>query len=249
MVNLLSVVKNVEYLLHLDARSSFTYSGIGQVLTATDPLGTVTLNVYDPKGNLIEVTRDTGRLNQITRMDYDALGNPIALTDPKGNVTRTVYDANRRVTSIVAPKSAASTDALTTSFGYDPDGRVRETVTGAGTLTITTGATYTPSGKVASTTDAKGNVTRSAYDVLDRVASITDALGRVTRYKRRAEPAHGRVQLGDPSPGAAGSELHPRRPVGEPHRRQRQHDGLHLRRLRPAKHDDLSGQQHRRPDL
>jgi YD repeat-containing protein len=180
--NLLSVVADAGGLPHFNAKSSFTYTNTGQVLTASDALGTVAVNAYDAKGNVVQVTRDYGRLNQITRMGYDALGNPTEVTDPKGNVTRTAYDPNRRVTSVTAPMSAASTEALSTRYGYDADGRVLETVVGAGTLTITTRATYTPSGKLATSTDAKGNVTRTSYDVLDRVASIADALGRVTSY-------------------------------------------------------------------
>ncbi len=45
----------------------------------------------------------------------------------------------------------------------------------------TTSSTYTPSGKVATATDPAGNVTRFAYDLLDRQTTVTDAMGRVAQ--------------------------------------------------------------------
>jgi YD repeat-containing protein len=80
--NLVSVTADTGGASHFNARSSFTYTNKGQLLSATDPLGTVTLNAYDGSGNLVQVTRDYGRLNQVSAMSYDARGDAVALTDP-----------------------------------------------------------------------------------------------------------------------------------------------------------------------
>ncbi len=44
-----------------------------------------------------------------------------------------------------------------------------------------TSSIYTPSGKVATATDPAGNVTRFAYDLLDRQTTVTDAMGRIAQ--------------------------------------------------------------------
>jgi YD repeat-containing protein len=67
-----------------------------------------------------------------------------------------------------------------TSHTYDPAGKVLQTQQSAnGSALRTTSATYTASGKQATTTDANGNVTRFAYDVLDRRIRVTDPIGRI----------------------------------------------------------------------
>ncbi len=38
-----------------------------------------------------------------------------------------------------------------------------------------------PTGNPAATTDPKGNVTRFAYDAVDRLSSVADPVGNVTR--------------------------------------------------------------------
>jgi RHS repeat-associated protein len=155
------------------------------VLTATDPLGTVTQYAYDGFGNPTSVTRDAGlgRLNQLTSMAYNGLGDVVSVTDPNGHVTTSAYDANRRVTSATTPATSAAPNGLVTSLSYDPDGRVLQTQQSAGGAMLrTVSATYTPTGQRASATDANGNVTSYGYDRLDRLASVTAPLGRITSY-------------------------------------------------------------------
>ena len=50
------------------------------------------------------------------------------------------------------------------------------------TVLTTASATYTLTGKTATTTDARGNVTRYAYDPLDRLVSVTDPMSRRTQF-------------------------------------------------------------------
>ncbi len=71
---------------------------------------------------------------------------------------------------------------MATAFTWDPLGRLLQVRQSAGDSVLrTAAATYTPTGNVATTTDANGNVTRFAYDPLDRRISVTDAMGRITR--------------------------------------------------------------------
>ena len=112
---------------HFNARTSFTHNGVGQVLTATDPLGTVTQYAYDGFGNPVLITRDYGRLNQLTTMGYDGFGDITSVTDPNGHVTTSTWDADRRLTGIVSRLTGSAVGALTTAFAYDPDGRLLQT--------------------------------------------------------------------------------------------------------------------------
>jgi YD repeat-containing protein len=54
-----------------------TYDAYGRVLTAIDPVGTVTQYTYDAAENLLAVTADAGpgRLNLTTAYTYDTTGN------------------------------------------------------------------------------------------------------------------------------------------------------------------------------
>jgi RHS repeat-associated protein len=184
--NLLSMVSDAGSAPHFNARTSYTYNGRGQVLTTTDPIGTVALAAYDSFGNLTSFTRDfgTGRLNQVTTRTYNTLGDVISTTDANGNVTTGTYDTARRPTTATSPPSSpAAPNGVVTALSYDPDGRVVQMQQSAnGVVLRTTSTSYTLSGKPASATDASGNVTAYNYDTVDRLASLTDAMGRVTSY-------------------------------------------------------------------
>jgi len=164
---------------HFNAQRSFTYNSVGQVLTATDPLGIVTQFGYDSFGNQTSIIRDIGpgRLNQLTAIGYNAVGDPISITDPRANTTTSTYDAARRRTATTAP------NGLMTAYNYDPDGHVIQTQQSInGTVLRSTGATYSLTGKPATATDANNNTTSFSYDLLDRLSSVTDAMGRTTSY-------------------------------------------------------------------
>jgi YD repeat-containing protein len=164
---------------HFNAQRSFAYNSVGQVPTATDPLGIVTQFGYDSFGNQTSIIRDigAGRLNQLTTIGYNAVGDPISITDPRANVTTSTYDAARRLITATAP------NGLMTAYSYDPDGHVIQAQQSAqGTVLRSTGATYTLTGKPATATDANNNTTSFSYDLLDRISSVKDALGRTTSY-------------------------------------------------------------------
>ena len=180
--NLLSVTADVD---NLKARTSYTYNGVGQVLTATDPVGTLTRNVYDGFGNLTSTIADAGpgRLNLTTSSSFDARGDPLTVTDARGNVTTGTYDLARRRLSTTTPPTADAPLGLVTRYDYDPAGKVLQSQQSAnGSILRTTSATWTRAGKPETTTDASGNTTRYQYDVFDRLTSVTDPMGRTTRY-------------------------------------------------------------------
>ena len=153
------------------------------MLSVTDPLGTVTLNAYDGSGNLTSITRDYGRLNQLTKMSYSALGDVVSVTDPNGGVTSSTYDANRRVVTVTSPVTPAATQGLVTALGYDPDSRVIQTQQSvSGAVLTTRSASYSLAGKPVKAVDAKGNATIYTYDAVERLSSVKDAVGRLTSY-------------------------------------------------------------------
>ncbi len=162
---------------HFNARNSFTYNGVGQVLTATDPMATITQFGYDGSGNRTSIVRDAGRLNRLTAIGYSAQGDPVSITDPAGKVTTGSYDAARRIKTTTAP------NALVTTLSYDADGRVIQTRQSSGGIVLrSTATTYTLTGKPATVTDANGNATKFSSDALDRLSLVTDAMTRTTSY-------------------------------------------------------------------
>jgi len=165
-------------------RTRYTYTALGQVASITDSLGTVTTYTYDEAGNRLSMVEDAGpgRLNRTTTYGYNSRGDVVSATDPNGNVTRSEYDAGRRLATTTSPATAAAPSGIVTTNSYDADNRLLQVQqSSAGTVLRTTGATWTPTGKLATATDAKGNVTRYDYDLLDRQVTLTDAMGRVTK--------------------------------------------------------------------
>jgi RHS repeat-associated protein len=175
--NLVASISDVGGSPHFNARRSFAYNS--QVISATDPLGSITQYGYDSFGNQTSIVRDAGagRLNQVTAISYNAAGDAVSITDPRGNTTTSSYDAARRPITTTAP------NGLITSFSYDPDGRIILTKQSTGGTPLrSTAATYTLTGKPATATDANNNRTSFSYDRLDRVSNVTDAMFRVTNY-------------------------------------------------------------------
>jgi YD repeat-containing protein len=114
----------------------------GQTLTVTDGRGNVTTYEYDANGQVKRIYDSLGNLEQRT---YERTGMRYDTTDANGVVTRLTYNAANRVLTRVVDVTGL---ALTTTYGYDGQGRV------------------------TSVTDERGVVTQTSYDRDGRVTTI-----------------------------------------------------------------------------
>ncbi len=165
----------------------FTYNTRGQTLTATNPLGGVSVFAYDAAGNLasrkdpdtdattfaydalnrpITVTRPGGATMAFT---YDAADRLRTTTDERGKVTTFDYDDNNRLTTLTDP------DTKTTTYAYDVLDRVASVTDRTG---ATGSVTYNSRQLLSSATDRNGNATTFAYDARQRPTGRTDAGGK-----------------------------------------------------------------------
>ena len=179
--------------------TTLTYNFRGQVTSRTQAGETTTFG-YDPVGQLTRVTLpDTSYLeyvydaaHRMTEM-RDNLGNRVVYTlDPMGNRTaENVYDpsnALRRthsrvystVNRLYQDVNAAGTAAVTTTYGYDPNGN--QTAANA-PLGRNSTNTYDGLNRLKQVTDPMGGTTKFGYDVRDNLTSVTDPKGLVTTYQ------------------------------------------------------------------
>ena len=175
---------------------SYTYSAVGQMLTAADPRGNVTHFAYDAKGGLASVTDALGHVTSIT--SYDGNGRPLTIVDPNGVTTSLTYDARGRLIS-------RTTGTLKTIYAYDKAGNlIKVTLPDNSTLTYSydsahrlTGIADALGNHIAYTLDAASNRikeqafdsssalarTRSyAYDSVNRLGQSIGAAGQTTAY-------------------------------------------------------------------
>jgi RHS repeat-associated protein len=156
---------------------SYTYNSFQEVLTATDPLGNVTTNVYDANGNLLSTSTPppSGSGSGLTTtFQYNALGELTQVTDPKGNATHLAYTPAGLVASITDAQSN------TTTFTYDGRGN---RLTSVDALNNTTSYTYDVMNRLTRITAPDQTYTQFAYDNRGRRISVTDANGRTTAYQ------------------------------------------------------------------
>jgi YD repeat-containing protein len=185
---------------------SYTYNSFGEVLTATDPLGVVTKNEYDAKGNLTCTSPDsastTCSLATVkTKFTYNTLGELLTITDPRSNVTTLTYyttglintikdaqtkittynyDARGNRTSVIDPVNGSTKP---TTFTYDTMNRLKKIT--YPDLTHSDFA-YDHRGRRITVTDANTKVTTYGYDDADRLTQVTDAQtpnAGVTKYE------------------------------------------------------------------
>ncbi len=160
------------------ARHTITnaYNADGTLQSKTDQLGHVWSYIYDDYRRLKSATtaqRATGdNTARTTYFYYDATGtgDDYRYTDsgvtyvslPSTKKIKTVYDYNRRKSTVTA--GYGTTEAATTSYGYDSVGNV----TSVKTPKEQPGQPYA------------GQSTVTAYDERNRVMSVADALGHAT---------------------------------------------------------------------
>lgn len=188
--NLIAVTNPLGHVWHITA-----YDAYGRPLSVEDPNGLATTYAYDARGRVVQVTVG----DRITRYRYDGVGDLSRLVFPDGTMRTYLYDRAHRLVSTVdavGDKTKTYYDAMgnvikgeladasgvvvqTSSFSYDPLGRLVQAMDANGQVTL---YTYDAIGRLLSVTDPLGHVTQYAYDNLGRLITMTDSAGGATRY-------------------------------------------------------------------
>jgi RHS repeat-associated protein len=146
--------------------TTYTYDGVGNVLTETDASGTTT-NTYDDDNRLTGVTY-SGTASGFTQphavtYHYDADGNRTQMTDGTGTTTYG-YDGLERLDSV--DNGAGNT----VTYKYDPDGNQ-------------TCVSYPNSGSTTCQNASSGTgLVTYQYNEADQATQMTDWLGHSTSY-------------------------------------------------------------------
>ena len=158
--------------------TSFAYYPTGLLRTITMPDGSYLQCSYDPAHRLTGITDGLG--NQIS-YTLDALGNHTAtqsfdasnaLTFSQSQVFNTLSLPSQQIGS-------AGTAAVTTTFGYDPNGNQTSI---AAPLSRHTGKQYDALNRLIQATDPASGVTGLGYDINDNLISVQDPRGLGTGY-------------------------------------------------------------------
>ncbi|NRR29071.1 RHS repeat protein [Oxalobacteraceae bacterium] len=166
-----------------DHVSSYTYSALHQLLTQTDPDGTVTRYTYDKMGNLVETRRALALADErATQTRYDALGRVIAELTPKGvaaigtSTVQTVIDAAWAAHSVKYTYNSAGQRASVTDqdghkslYYYDVSGNLRYGINAAGEVSE---YAYTLFNQQSSVTRINGRLSGSALAALTGTESL-----------------------------------------------------------------------------
>ena len=186
--------------------ATYTYDGLGRVLTSTSLTGATTsitysaastttvvtlasgltqTSTYNKLGELVSYTESgSGMTTATTTYTYDADGQLTGVTDPDGNSTYYLYDAAGRKVADIAANGAL------TEYVYTTGDQVAETIAYATPLTsaqLASLASASPTSPVtlASVLPTSGAADRyswSIYDSAHRLIETIDGTGAVTIY-------------------------------------------------------------------
>jgi len=169
---------------------AYTYTALGQVLTATDPRGNITGFAYDAKGDLTSITDALGHVTSIP--SYDANGRPLTIIDPNGVTTSLTYDLRGRLTS-------RTVGMLTTAYGYNKTGNLNRVTQPDGSYLAYSydmahrliGIADAAGDHIAYTLDATSNrIMEQAFDpsgMLSRTRARRSIAARKPRYRRHQQ--------------------------------------------------------------
>ncbi|MDQ1925062.1 RHS repeat-associated core domain-containing protein [Massilia pseudoviolaceinigra] len=176
--------------------TQYSYDGLDQLSTVTDPRNLVTRYVADGLGNQAELSSpDTG----LSTSTYDVAGNLKTRTDGRGKKNTYTYDALDRLTRIDHTGAVSTTfeydggatpildatgrltrmtdESGSTTYAYDGLGRlktkVQNIIASPTNFTQALSYAYDSSGRLASVTYPSGNRVNYGYDKAGRVGSIT----------------------------------------------------------------------------
>ncbi len=177
----------------LGNQTIYTPDQFGNTTQVTDAFGNVTKNEYDAYGNLFNTRDQSGNWttyrydrfgnmvqsgdgkNNINRIDYNNYNQPTRVFDRLGRVTQYEYDENGRLTKITEPNGAETRYCYPYVFsGAWPIGNGDKPVQIIDPLGNSEYLEYDAVGNMISKTDKNGNVTRCAYDGLNRLVEEID---------------------------------------------------------------------------
>ncbi len=178
---------------------SYTYDGLGNVLTVTDPRGHAWTSNYDPLGRLIKQSSPQSASSgvQVQQWAYDEVGRVLTYRDGRGNDTTYGYDPVGDLLAIDYP------DGSSLGWTYDTGGDVLTATNQLGGVT-----TVTPDalGRPASATLENGTVEQRGYDPSDNVNALT--VGNAS-LNLGFDPANNLQSVTYPSQLVAGSSFQP----------------------------------------
>ena len=159
----------------LSGTTQYAYNALDQLIAVTDPRNKVTSYTYNALGDLTQqVSPDTGT----TTHTYDAAGNLKTRTDARSKTGTYVYDALNRITSLTYPDQ-------TITYGYDSGtnqkGLLIQVIDSSGS----TSWSYDPQGRVLSRQQSMGAISKSvaySYDLHGRLQALSLPSGNIIGY-------------------------------------------------------------------
>ena len=165
---------------------TYTYDGIGNRLTATDPLTqTATVSQYDADGNLTSLTDPNGHLTQYT---YDLDSEATKVTRFDGSTQQTVYDSDGNILRQIDGRSQA------TVYAYDQQNR---TISVTDPLSRVATSSYDGTGNLTSMTDANGHQTTYGYNAGNELTSVAYQLAQPTDVQFAFDMDGHRIAMAD----------------------------------------------------
>lgn len=171
----------------LGEKIEFTYdlaSNVTQQVTK-DAGGTIKRTQTRAYDELSRLLRLIGAATQTTTFGYDNNSNLVSLTDPLNKTTGFAFDALNRLTTATNPLMGVRTTAydpqsnitsesdertIATTYVYNGFGEIiQEASPDAGTIVYVRDS----AGNVTQKTDARGQVSTSSYDALNRITATT----------------------------------------------------------------------------
>ncbi|MCL1812607.1 MAG: hypothetical protein FWG29_03705, partial [Treponema sp.] len=164
-------------------RTAYAIADGHSVVTVTDPLGNVSVQTSDARGNITAVTRNSRTGNELTGATYryTAIGEMLAAVDYQGNVLSIEYDLMGRRTALTSP------DIGRKEYVYDRSGNLIEesdtVLRGKGTaiyyeydgMNRLTAITYPASENTVYEYGPPG----SPYGSANRIVRVTDESGHI----------------------------------------------------------------------
>ncbi len=159
----------------LNGVTQYGHNAIDQLISVTDPRNKVTSYQYNALGDLMQqVSPYTGT----TDFTYDSAGNLKTRTDARGKTGTYDYDGLNRITSLTYPDQTIS---YVYDTGTNQKGRLTQVTDNSGS----TSWTYDPQGRVLSRQQTMGSIMKTlgySYDSAGRLHTLSLPSGNTITY-------------------------------------------------------------------